>query len=231
MSRVKGSKIIAALLTLVMVFGMFPFNMLSAVYAEEVEEVSYTVALMDGENVLTRSDAQVTLTNKEDETKTATAETKEGIAQFGAFIEVGAVYIAEVEGVVGYTAEAQEISFEADVYEATIAMTALETVMISGTITDENNNPLADLQIKVEGAQETEAVTDMDGVYFFNAYKGQQVSVTVVAPEAKYADIKFTGNYSEDTYVDKAFPEEPLCDLDCGRKRHLRGFRQCNLRW
>lgn len=193
------SKALAGFLAIIMMLSLVPAELCATVFAAELS--SYAVRVVDEKNRPIEDSVAVTLTNKEDNTKTQTQNTDKGIATFRNFVEEDAVYTVSVGSVTGYETLADyELSVAAGDKGATVQLTALEKVTISGTVTDENDNPYAGATVTLSGYLTAETTTGQDGRYSFEVFKGQDYTVTAVAKEPKYgqASSKFAA-ISEDT--------------------------------
>ena len=179
------SKALAGFLAIIMMLSLVPAELCATVFAAELS--SYAVRVVDEKNRPIEDSVAVTLTNKEDNTKTQTQNTDKGIATFRNFVEEDAVYTVSVGSVTGYVTLADyELSVAAGDKGATVQLTALEKVTISGTVTDENDNPYAGATVTLSGYLTVETTTGQDGRYSFEVFKGQDYTVTAVAKEPKY---------------------------------------------
>lgn len=179
------SKALAGFLAIIMMLSLVPAELCATVFAAELS--SYAVRVVDEKNRPIEDSVAVTLTNKEDNTKTQTQNTDKGIATFRNFVEEDAVYTVSVGSVTGYETLADyELSVAAGDKGATVQLTALEKVTISGTVTDENDNPYAGATVTLSGYLTAETTTGQDGRYSFEVFKGQDYTVTAVAKEPKY---------------------------------------------
>lgn len=179
------SKALAGFLAIIMMLSLVPAELCATVFAAELS--SYAVRVVDEKNRPIEDSVAVTLTNKEDNTKTQTQNTDKGIATFRNFVEEDAVYTVSVGSVTGYETLADyELSVAAGDKGATVQLTALEKVTISGTVTDENDNPYAGATVTLSGYLTVETTTGQDGRYSFEVFKGQDYTVTAVANDPKY---------------------------------------------
>jgi len=200
MAKLKSSKILAGFLALLMIVSMLPLGSLATVFAAGID--SYSVALTDGVDVLDLDDVEITLTNKEDNTKTETAKTVDGIALFSNFVEEGATYTVSVAEAIGYNEVADsEITVAVGETETKITLTAIEKITVSGVVLDENDTPYEGATVSVTGYITTQAVTNENGEYSFETYAGKSNNITVTAKSAdeKYLTIPATATYNADT--------------------------------
>lgn len=206
--KTKASKFLACLLAVVVAFGVIPVGMVFTAAAATID--GYTITLTDGANVIdTLNDVEVTLTNDADNQLTATANTVNGVATFDGFVEEGESYTATIEAITGYDST-WSVQFTCDqqddpdaVKNADIVLTALDKIVISGLVTDETDAPYANATVKISGYVEGETTTDKFGKYSFDAYKGQNYTITATATdnEDKYETATTTViNPTEDAY-------------------------------
>lgn len=198
MAKRNKVKFLAGFLVLLMLVSMMPIGIFTTALAAEID--NYAVRLTDGTDLLALDDVSVTLTNKADETKTATANTQGGVAEFKGFVEENVTYTLTIDAVVGYEdvvpVEIIVINGESS---RDVVLTAIEKVKVSGMVMDETGAPYAGATIRVTGYAETEAVTDDTGAYTFETYQGKEISLTVTANEEKYAVINSQATYNSDT--------------------------------
>lgn len=198
MAKFNKTKVLAGFLALLMLVSMLPIGIFTTAFAAEID--SYVVHLTDGTDLLALDDVSITLTNKADETKTSTASTEGGAAEFRGFVEEEATYTLTIDSVVGYE---DVLPFEFTVASGEtsrdVTLTAIEKVKVSGTVKDETGAPYAGATIRVSGYAETETVTNDTGAYTFETYKGKEISVTVTASDEKYAAINSQATYNSDT--------------------------------
>lgn len=179
------SKITAAVLAVVMLLTLIPFGTLVNAFAATVD--SYTVTLTDGSSTIRLDGVEITLTNKEDASKSWTQTTVNGIATFENCVEVGTTYTASVAEKTGYEAVADfEIAPVAGETNKDILFTEIEKITISGKIVDENAQAYRGATVHLSGYLEATTTTNDDGEYFFEVYKGKTYKVEATANEDKY---------------------------------------------
>ncbi len=204
MMKRKGSRILAGFLVLVMIIGLVPANLRTN--ASETAIESYTCSLTDGSSVLDIDDVQITLTKKDDNTQTQTVSTVDGIATFENFVEEETTYIVTVDDIFGYEAvEDTEVTIALGETSTNIVIDAIEGITVSGIVTDENGVAYVGATITITGYIDEEVVTDENGAYSFETYKGKENVITITAKEEKYSSILVTATYNEDVTVDHQF--------------------------
>lgn len=207
MTGLRINRVVAGLIALIMIVGMFPMNMLTTAFAEVIE--SYTVELKDGEgNTLELDGVKVALTNKENAEDTMTVETDKGVAVFENFTNEGTTYIVSVDKVEGYEeVPSAEVTIEAE-GENTFAveMTPIvvaQKITISGTVYDSDNKAYsgATIKIYIDGNTEPEIrTTAKTGIYSFDTYAGVSNKIVVTPADGdktKYSEIVRTAIYTE----------------------------------
>ncbi len=200
----KKARILAGIIAVMMLVSTVPVNMLTATFAAVID--GYTVNLTDGTSILDLDGVDVTLTNKEDETKSETVSTVDGVATFESFVEDGATYVLSVSEIIGYeTVIDTEIVPVEGVDESTdVVLTAIEKVTVSGVVTDENDDVYEGATVTVTGYDTVEVETDENGQYSLSIYKGKEITFTVTpkAEDVKYNVHTSTATYNADTTVD-----------------------------
>ena len=200
MAKLKSSKILAGFLAFVMIVGMLPISVFTTVFAAGID--SYSVQLTDGTDVLDLDDVEITMTNKADESITATVKTVDGIAVFENFVEEEATYVVTVADVFGYeTVAASEITVAVEEASTDVALTALTKVNISGIVTDENGDAYEGAKVAVSGYVTLETTTDAEGKYTFETYAGKENIINISAKEEdkQYNAIPGKATYNADT--------------------------------
>lgn len=181
----KTSKVMAAIMVVVMLATMIPLGTLVNVFAAAVD--SYTVTLTDGSSTIDLDGVEITLTNKADNDKSSTKNTINGVATFENFVQEDETYTVSVAEKIGYEAVADfEITPASGDANTDVSLVAIPEVELKGTVTDEEGNPYKGATVKVTGYINETAVTDDNGEYSFIAYKGKDYTVTATAKEAKY---------------------------------------------
>lgn len=202
MAKKQLSRVLAGLLAVVMAVCAVPVELYTTAFAEGIEQ--FIVKVMNGENLVTAG-TEITLTKKDDETKTDTQSTEKGKAVFKDFVEEGATYIVSVKSIYGYKDVADyELTVNEGDTEAAVSLTALEKAVISGTVTKEDGSAYnsADVGLYYNDNLVKRAKPDSKGRYSFDAYKGINYTVKVFPSEAyENASAKIT-NVSEDTVQD-----------------------------
>lgn len=184
-AKKKTSKVMAAIMVVVMLATMIPLGTLVNVFAAAVD--SYTVTLTDGSSTIDLDGVEITLTNKADNDKSSTKNTINGVATFENFVQEDETYTVSVAEKIGYEAVADfEITPVSGDANTDVSLVAIPEVELKGTVTDEEGNPYKGATVKVTGYINETAVTDDNGEYSFIAYKGKDYTVTATAKEAKY---------------------------------------------
>lgn len=199
MAKLKSSKILAGFLAFVMIVSMLPISIYTTVFAAGID--SYSVHLTDGTDVLALDDIEITMTNKADESITATVKTVDGVAVFENFVEEEATYIVSVAEAFGYeTVAAFEITVAVDEVSTNIALTALTKVNISGIVTDENGDAYEGAKVEISGYVTIETTTDAEGKYTFETYAGKENIINISAKEEdkQYNAIPGKATYNAD---------------------------------
>lgn len=200
MAKLKSSRILAGFLAFVMIVGMLPISVFTTVFAAGID--SYSVQLTDGTGVLDLDDVDITLTNKADESITATVKTVDGIAVFENFVEEEATYTVTVAEVFGYEKVASsEITIAVDEVSTDITLTALNKVNISGIVTDENGDAYEGAKVAISGYVTFETTTDAEGKYAFETYAGKEniINITAKEEDKQYNAIPGKATYNADT--------------------------------
>ena len=199
MAKLKSSKILAGFLAFVMIVGMLPISVFTTVFAAGID--SYSVQLTDGTDVLDLDDVEITMTNKVDESITATVKTVDGIAVFENFVEEEATYVVTVADVFGYeTVAASEITVAVEEVSTDVALTALTKVNISGIVTDENGDAYEGAKVAISGYVTFETTTDAEGKYAFETYAGKEniINITAKEEDKQYNIIPGKATYNAD---------------------------------
>lgn len=199
MAKLKSSKILAGFLAFVMIVGMLPISVFTTVFAAGID--SYSVQLTDGTDVLNLDDVEITMTNKADESITATVKTVDGVAVFENFVEEEATYVVTVADVFGYeTVAASEITVAVEEVSTDVALTALTKVNISGVVTDENGDAYEGAKVAISGYVTFETITDAEGKYSFETYAGKENIINISAKEEdkQYNAIPGKATYNAD---------------------------------
>lgn len=199
MAKLKSSKILAGFLAFVMIVGMLPISVFTTVFAAGID--SYSVQLTDGTDVLDLDDVEITMTNKVDESITATVKTVDGIAVFENFVEEEATYVVTVADVFGYeTVAASEITVAVEEVSTDVALTALTKVNISGIVTDENGDAYEGAKVAISGYVTFETTTDAEGKYAFETYAGKEniINITAKEEDKQYNVIPGKATYNAD---------------------------------
>lgn len=198
MAKKQLSRVLAGLLAVVMAVCAVPVELYTTAFAEGIEQ--FIVKVMNGENLVTAG-AEITLTKKDDETKTDTQSTEKGKAVFKNFVEEGATYIVSVKSIYGYKDVADyELTVNKGDTEAAVSLTALEKAVISGTVTKEDGSAYNNATVGLFYNEKIvkQAKPDSKGRYSFDAYKGINYTVKVFPSKAyENASAKIT-NVSED---------------------------------
>lgn len=199
MAKLKSSKILAGFLAFVMIVGMLPISVFTTVFAVGID--SYSVQLTDGTDVLDMDDVEITMTNKADESITATVKTVDGVAVFENFVEEEATYVVTVADVFGYeTVAASEITVAVEEVSTDVALTALTKVNISGIVTDEHGVAYEGAKVAISGYVTLETTTDAEGKYTFETYAGKENIINISAKEEdkQYNAIPGKATYNAD---------------------------------
>lgn len=198
MTKQRKSKILAGFLAVLMVVSIIPTNILANVFAAGIN--SYEIRLTDGTDVLDLDDVLITLTSKEDATKTMSSNTIDGIATFENFVEEESTYTLAVAATLGYKDVTEsEVTIATDETSRDVVMTPIEKVTVSGIITDENGNVYEGAKVSVSGYITAEVTSNDKGEYSFETYKGKENTISVTAKEDKYIVLtdKLTANENQ----------------------------------
>lgn len=202
MAKKQLSRVLAGLLAVVMAVCAVPVELYTTAFAEGIEQ--FIVKVMNGENLVTAG-TEITLTKKDDKTKTDTQSTEKGKAVFKNFVEEGATYIVSVKSIYGYKDVADyELTVNKGDTEAAVSLTALEKAVISGTVTKEDgkayNNATVGLFYNEKIVKQ--AKPDSKGRYSFDAYKGINYTLKLSTGDAYKNDSVEITNVSEDIVHD-----------------------------
>lgn len=198
MAKKQLSRVLAGLLAVVMAVCAVPVELYTTAFAEGIEQ--FIVKVMNGENLVTAG-TEITLTKKDDETKTDTQSTEKGKAVFKNFVEEGATYIVSVKSIYGYKDVADyELTVNKDDAEAAVSLTALEKAVISGTVAKEDGKAYnnATVGLFYNGKIVKQAKPDSKGRYSFDAYKGINYTLKLSTGDAYENDSAEIINVSED---------------------------------
>lgn len=184
-SKARSTKILACVLSLIMLMTIIPLGVLVPAFAATMD--SYTIALTDGDQTVALNDVQITMTSKANPEETMSQNTKDGVSVFSSFVEENETYIVSVQEIVGYKiVEDFEITPTADVTNWNVPLTALEKITIRGKVVDENGNNYPNAKVSISGYFDAETVTNDLGEYTFEAYEGETYKITATAQEEKY---------------------------------------------
>lgn len=200
MAKQSRSKILAGILAVVMIVSLLPVNLFTTVFAARIN--SYTVRLTDGTDVLDLDDVAITLTNKNDPAVTETQNTVDGVATFEDFVEEETTYTLTIAPVVGYEdVVASDYDVAVDEVNHDVTLTAIEKVTVSGKVTNENDEAYEGATVGVSGYFTTQTVTDENGDYSIDAYKGKEITITIQAKstDKQYADGTIKATYNTAT--------------------------------
>lgn len=199
-SKTKGLAIVLAVMLLLS-------SVSAAVVGAETAN-AFTVTLTDGSDVIALDDVSVTITNKQDEEKTATVKTVEGQAVFGDFVSSGTTYVVIVDEVSGYEkADSLEFTATDDISGVEVELVALQKTTVKGTVKDEDGNLCSDVTIEYDGYTKGNVKTDKDGQYSFEAYVGKAYSVLATAEKYVTAIIEI------DSVTDNLLCEDFVLDV------------------
>ncbi len=200
MDNLKSLKIIAGFLAFVMIVGMFPISIFTTVFAAGID--SYSVRLTDGADVLDLDDIEITITNKADESITATVKTVDGVAVFENFVEEEASYIVYATEIFGYESVVPtEITVAVEEISIDIVLIPLTKINVSGVVTDENGEAYEGATVSVSGYFTFNTTTDDEGKYAFDTYAGKENIINISAKEddEQYNSIPCKAVYNVDT--------------------------------
>lgn len=184
-AKKKTSKVMAAIMVVVMLMTMVPLGTFISVFAATVE--SYTITLTDGSSAIDLDGVEITLTNKADTNKSSAKNTVNGVATFENFVEEDETYTVSVAEKKGYEVVSDfDITPTSGDVNTDVTFPAIPEVELKGTVKDEDGNPYKGATVKVTGYINETAVTDDNGEYSFTAYKGKDYTVTATAKEAMY---------------------------------------------
>ena len=202
MAKKQLSRVLAGLLAVVMAVCAVPVELYTTAFAEGIEQ--FIVKVMNGENLVTAG-TEITLTKKDDKTKTDTQSTEKGKAVFKNFVEEGATYIVSVKSIYGYKDVADyELTVNKDDTEAAVSLTALEKAVISGTVTKEDGSAYNNATVGLFYNEKIvkQAKPDSKGRYSFDAYKGINYTLKLSTGDAYKNDSVEITNVSEDIVHD-----------------------------
>lgn len=202
MAKKQLSRVLAGLLAVVMAVCAVPVELYTTAFAEGIEQ--FIVKVMNGENLVTAG-TEITLTKKDDKTKTDTQSTEKGKAVFKNFVEEGATYIVSVKSIYGYKDVADyELTVNKGDTEAAVSLTALEKAVISGTVTKEDGKAYnnATVGLFYNGKIVKQAKPDSKGRYSFDAYKGINYTLKLSTGDAYKNDSVEITNVSENIVHD-----------------------------
>lgn len=198
MAKKQLSRVLAGLLAVVMAVCAVPVELYTTAFAEGIEQ--FIVKVMNGENLVTAG-TEITLTKKDDKTKTDTQSTEKGKAVFKNFVEEGATYIVSVKSIYGYKDVADyELTVNKGDTEAAVSLTALEKAVISGTVTKEDGSAYNNATVGLFYNEKIvkQAKPDSKGRYSFDAYKGINYTLKLSTGDAYENDSAEIINVSED---------------------------------
>lgn len=202
MAKKQLSRVLAGLLAVVMAVCAVPVELYTTAFAEGIEQ--FIVKVMNGENLVTAG-TEITLTKKDDKTKTDTQSTEKGKAVFKNFVEEGATYIVSVKSIYGYKDVADyELTVNKGDTEAAVSLTALEKAVISGIVTKEDGSAYnnATVGLFYNGKIVKQAKPDSKGRYSFDAYKGINYTLKLSTGDAYKNDSVEITNVSENIVHD-----------------------------
>lgn len=213
-------KVVACMLALMMVLSIAPVELYTTALGAAIGK--YYINVVDGENKPVSDSTEITLTNKNDAAKTKTCTSVNGTAVFEDFVEENEVYTVSVGAVIGYAdVTAYDISVKNGDTAATVQLTALEKVTLSGVVTDENKNPYENAGVELSGYITGSTTTDADGRYSFEVFKGKDYKLTATAKEKEYdvaeADISAIAGNTECNLSFKKNVAKPAIDIECGK--------------
>lgn len=212
-------KVVACMLALMMVLSIAPVELCTTALGAAIDK--YYINVVDGENKPVADSTEITLTNKNDATKTKTCTSINGTAVFEDFVEENEVYAVSVGAVIGYTdVNAYDISVKSGDTATTVKLTALEKVTLSGIVTDENKKPYENAGVELSGYITGSTTTDADGRYSFEVFKGKDYKLTATANEKEYdvaeADVSAIAGNTECNLSFKKNAAKPAIDIECG---------------
>lgn len=202
MAKKQLSRVLAGLLAVVMAVCAVPVELYTTAFAEGIEQ--FIVKVMNGENLVTAG-TEITLTKKDDKTKTDTQSTEKGKAVFKNFVEEGATYIVSVKSIYGYKDVADyELTVNKGDTEAAVSLTALEKAVISGTVTKEDGSAYNNATVGLFYNEKIvkQAKPDSKGRYSFDAYKGINYTLKLSTGDAYKNDSVEITNVSENIVHD-----------------------------
>ena len=202
MAKKQLSRVLAGLLAVVMAVCAVPVELYTTAFAEGIEQ--FIVKVMNGENLVTAG-TEITLTKKDDKTKTDTQSTEKGKAVFKNFVEEGTTYIVSVKSIYGYKDVADyELTVNKGDTEAAVSLTALEKAVISGIVTKEDGSAYnnATVGLFYNGKIVKQAKPDSKGRYSFDAYKGINYTLKLSTGDAYKNDSVEITNVSENIVHD-----------------------------
>lgn len=175
------SRLMAVVLTVVMLVSMLPFSAFSVLAADAK---SFTVTVTDGASPIQDADVKITAAGVEIETqKTGDG----GIAEFN--LSDGTEYQYEVSKL-GYKTETGTV--ELDVGSVDITLTEKNKVKVSGQVLDQDATPLVGASVELSGyGDEKTTKTSDDGAFSFSdVYAGETYTLTATFAEYKTATVK-----------------------------------------
>lgn len=175
-----GKKLLAGILTIVLVFSTFPLEFASVFAA--IKD-TFTVSIEDYS-----FSADVTLTDTDDSTITQTETASKGKASFSDFVDNGKTYNLQITGLIGY----ENYSYSGLIIDgnsieiAKTNLTEIEKATASGIVIDENDAPVSGVTVSYsayDGELTGSTNTNASGEYSFDFYKGVDYSVTITGAE------------------------------------------------
>lgn len=181
MRKTLKGRMLAIFLAFTMFVSLLPSGIFTTVFAAVG---NYTVTLQDenGKTLEELNDVLITLTKQNSPDETMAVSTKEGVATFTNFVEADATYEIQIEDVVGY--DTTITSFQALDTNRNIEMSKVETVSVSGMVTDDQGKPYEGASVNVLGyANNIQVTTNDSGAYSFKTNKGKLITIQVLAKE------------------------------------------------
>ncbi len=179
----KSKQFLAILLAIILVAGLIPISsplrIVSAFASAFTVEIDNTI----------RGEIVATLTNEADSDDTLQVSVTDGKALFNDFYDSDKLYLLEIKGMIGYedysesgiTGETVEVSY------AVADFDELDTIQVSGQITDENGTSYTEGgEISYSGYDSGSVNLAVDGTFTATIYKSKEYTFTFSPTNIKY---------------------------------------------
>ncbi|MCI9292252.1 MAG: hypothetical protein HFF02_02990 [Erysipelotrichaceae bacterium] len=150
----------------------------------------FTITFTDGQKTVSADGAKMTITDKQDPNHKAVFKIENGVAEVLDFIEAEHPYILSVKDITGYeNLDNFEIVANANQHNIDIIVKPIDKITISGKIVDENKQPYEGARIQYEGYVHGETTSNVEGMYSFQAYKGQDYKIIATTKDERYVEL------------------------------------------